>query len=82
LTSVTLCCQNFATKDKRDSLGVGIDPGMALTPLPSSIGQGLNPQPFDCEPSALPLDHSFHFGKSKLSFFALGALENGIGFYH
>jgi hypothetical protein len=24
-------------------LGVGIDPGMALTPLPSSIGRGLNP---------------------------------------
>jgi hypothetical protein len=24
-------------------LGVGIDPGLALTPLPSSIGQGLNP---------------------------------------
>jgi len=24
-------------------LGVGIDPGMALTPLPSSIGQGSNP---------------------------------------
>jgi len=42
-------------------LGVGIDPGMALTPLPSSIGQGSNPQPFDREPSALPLDHSFRF---------------------
>jgi len=40
-------------------LGVGINPGMALTPLPSSIGQGLNPRPSDCEPSALPLDHSF-----------------------
>jgi len=40
-------------------LGVEIDPGMALTPLPSSIGQGLNPQPSDSEPSALPLDHSF-----------------------
>jgi hypothetical protein len=33
-------------------LGVGIDPGMALTPHPSSIGQGLNPRPSD-EPSAL-----------------------------
>jgi hypothetical protein len=42
-------------------LGVGIDPGMALTPLPSSIGQGSNPQPSDCEPGALPLDHSFRF---------------------
>jgi len=39
-------------------LGVGIDPGMALTPLPSSIGRGLNPQPSNREPSALPLDHS------------------------
>jgi len=34
-------------------LGVGIDPGMALTPLPSSIGRGSNPQPSDHEPSAL-----------------------------
>jgi len=40
-------------------LGVEIDPGMALTPLPSSIGQGLNPRPSDHELSALPLDHSF-----------------------
>ncbi len=40
-------------------LGVGIDPGMTLTPLPSSIGRGLNPRPSDREPSALPLDHSF-----------------------
>jgi len=40
-------------------LGVGINPGIALTPLPSSIGQGSNPQPYDCEPSALLLDHSF-----------------------
>ncbi len=40
-------------------LGVGIDPGMALTPLPSSIGRGLNSQPSDREPSALPLDHGF-----------------------
>jgi len=42
-------------------LGAGINPGMALTPLPSSIGPGLNPQPSDHEPSALPLDHSFRF---------------------
>jgi len=48
-------------------LGVGIGPGMALTPLPSSIGQGSNSQPSDCEPSALPLDHSFRF-KFKLFF--------------
>jgi hypothetical protein len=31
--------------------------GMALTPLSSSIGRGLNPQPSDCEPSTLPLGH-------------------------
>jgi len=40
-------------------LGVKINPGMALTPHPSSIGWGSNLQPFDCEPSALLLDHSF-----------------------
>jgi len=45
-------------------LGVGIDPGMALTPLPSSIGRGLNPQPSDREPSALLLDHSFCLAKT------------------
>jgi len=43
-------------------LGVGIDPGMALTQLPSSIGWGSNPRPSDREPSALPLDHSFRLG--------------------
>jgi len=43
----------------QQELGVGIDPGMALTLLPYSIGQGSNPQPSDREPSALPLDHSF-----------------------
>jgi len=42
-------------------LGVEIDPGMALIPLPSSIGRGLNPRPSDRESSALQLDHSFHF---------------------
>ncbi len=40
-------------------LGAEINPGMALTPLPSSIGLGANPQPSDREPSALPLDYSF-----------------------
>ena len=40
-------------------LGVRIDPGMALTPLPSSIGRGLNPQPSDRGPSALSLDYGF-----------------------
>jgi len=43
----------------KPELGVGIDPGMALTPLPSSIGQGSNPRPSDPEQSALPQDHSF-----------------------
>jgi hypothetical protein len=47
-------------------LGVGIDPGMALTPLPSSIGQGSNPRPSDCEPSALPQDHSFSLSTPSL----------------
>ncbi len=40
-------------------LRVGINPGMALTPLQSSIGRGLNPRPSDREPSALPLDHGW-----------------------
>jgi len=40
-------------------LGVEIDPGMTLTPLLSSIGQGSNPRPSDRKPSALLLDHSF-----------------------
>jgi len=31
-------------------LGVEIKPGIALTPLPSSIGRGSNPQPSDREP--------------------------------
>ncbi len=48
-------------------LGVGIDHGMALTPLPSSIGQGLNPQPSDREPSALPLDKGFRPFKTKFN---------------
>ena len=46
-------------------LGAEIDPGMALTPLPSSIGLGLNPRPSDCEPRALPLDHSFRYWHKK-----------------
>jgi len=33
-------------------LGVGINPGMALTPLPSSIGRRSNKRPSDHEPSA------------------------------
>jgi hypothetical protein len=49
-------------------LGVGINPGMALTPLPSSIGQGLNPLPSDREPSALPLDHSFRLSNTRKLF--------------
>jgi len=42
-------------------LGAEMDPGMALIPLPSSIGWGSNPQPSDPEPSTLLLDHSFCF---------------------
>jgi len=42
-------------------LGVEIYPGIALTPLSSSIGRGSNSRPSDREPSALPLDHSFRF---------------------
>jgi len=34
-------------------LGSGIDPEMALTPFPSSIGRDLNPQPSNHESSVL-----------------------------
>jgi len=44
-------------------LGTEIDPGMALTPLPYSIGQGSNPRPSNREPSVLLLDHIFRFNK-------------------
>jgi len=44
-------------------LDAGIDPDMALIPLPSSIGRGLIPQPSNHEPSTLPLVHSFHYQK-------------------
>jgi len=57
-------------------LGVGIDPGMALTPLPSSIGRGLNPWPSDCEPSALPLDHGF-----RLTYLLLTSLTSVSTFF-
>ncbi len=30
-------------------LGAGIDPGMALTPFPSSNGQDSNPRPYNQE---------------------------------
>jgi hypothetical protein len=36
-----------------------IDPGMALIPLPSSIGWRSNLQPSNHVPKALPLDHKF-----------------------
>ncbi len=52
-------CIFFLFFNNEPELGIGIDPGMALTPLPSSIGWGLNPRPSDREPSALPLDHGF-----------------------
>ena len=44
---------------------------MALTPLPSSIGQGLNPQPSDREQSALPLDPGFCLYYYKISFLSI-----------
>jgi len=47
-------------------LGAETDPGMVLTPLPSSIGLGANPQPTDREPSALLLDHSFCYTHNNL----------------
>ncbi len=49
-------------------LGAGIDPGMALTPFSSRIGRDLNPQPSDHEPSAPPVDHSFHYTNLANSF--------------
>ncbi len=39
-------------------LGVEIDPGMDLTPLPSSIGRGSNPRLSDCELSATAFTYS------------------------
>jgi len=39
--------------------GTSNQPGMVLTPFPSSIGLVSNPRPSDREPSTLPLDHSF-----------------------
>jgi hypothetical protein len=56
-------------------LGVGIDPGVALTPLPSSIGRGLNPRPSDHEPSALPLDHGFHPFTRKAYFYCSNMVD-------
>ncbi len=47
--------------------GVGINPGMALTPLTSRIGRGSNPQPSNREPSALPLDTAFATKQTHLS---------------
>ena len=43
----------------KPELGAEINPGMALTPLPTSIGPGSNLQPSNGELSSLPLDHSF-----------------------
>jgi len=59
-------------------LGVGINPGMDLTPLPSSIGRGSNPTS-DREPSAPPLDLSaFDFYKDFKNFQA----RQGRAFRH
>ncbi len=49
----------FFYNEPAAELGVGIDPGMALTPVPFSIGQGSNPRPTDRELSALPLTTAF-----------------------
>ncbi len=57
------------------ALGVGIDPGMALTLLPSSIGRRLNPRPSDREPSALPLDQGFRLPKIQLPIHELSAID-------
>jgi len=48
---------------------------MALTPLPSSIGQASNPQHSDREPSALPLDHSFRLRAKNLRILTLLILD-------
>ncbi len=48
-------------------LGVGINPSMGMSPIPSRIGEGSNPRPSDREPSALPLDHSFHSPTCKVT---------------
>jgi len=40
-------------------LGAGIDPGMALTPLSSSIGQGSNPRPSMCSTARPQLSYIF-----------------------
>jgi len=48
-------------------LGVGIDPGMALTPFPSSIGLNSNPRPSNCESSLITTRPDFR----PLSFFRL-----------
>ncbi len=56
MTHLTTCF--FLIYYNEPELGAEIDPGMALTPLPSSIGLELNPRPSDCEPSNLPLDRS------------------------
>jgi len=41
---------------------------MALTPLPSSIGRGSNPQLSEREQGTLPLDHSFIAYSTKVGF--------------
>jgi len=62
-------------------LGAGFDPGMALTPLPSSIGWGSIPRPSNCEPSTLPLDHSFRLRSHdclKLTLLVLRSVFNNV----
>jgi len=50
-------------------LGVGINPGMAFTPFPSSIGQDWNPQPSNCESSMLTSRPDFLFSQIKNNVF-------------
>jgi len=48
-------------------LGAGIDPGMALPPLSSSIGRGSIPRPSNRELRTLPIDHSFRYEEAIVS---------------
>jgi len=57
LTNTRLVYQSFETSRRLTKPHSNQSPGMALTPLTSSIGRGLNPRLSDCELSTLPLDH-------------------------
>jgi len=57
-------------------LGVGINPGMALTPLPSGIGWDLNPQPSNSESSLLTTRPDFCPGEKSLLVFYFEMKKN------